>query len=102
MTAKRYGALPVVRATGGLKETVIDLDEDPVNGNGFLFNKADDDDLWDAVKRSARFFSKGHIPAVQSRVMSEDHSSLRSAERYADLYREAIELKSKTKQTFLT
>jgi starch synthase len=88
MISMRYGSLPVVRMTGGLKDTVFDIDEDPLQGNGFLFEDADEVSLWTTIRRADRFYRGGKIPGVLGRIMSEDFSWRRSARLYADLYKE--------------
>jgi len=90
LISMRYGSLPIARKTGGLKDTVLDLDTDPVNGNGFLFEDADESSLWEAVKRAAAFYREGKVLDVLGRVMSVDNSWHRSAQHYVDLYREMI------------
>ncbi|UCG39670.1 MAG: glycogen synthase [bacterium] len=93
MIAMRYGSLPVARATGGLKDTVVDMDVDPDRGNGFLFGDADEKGLWEAVSRAVKFFRSGALPAILGRVMSEDHSWRRSAGDYQRLYEDLLAMK---------
>ena len=52
MISMRYGTIPIVRSTGGLADTVIDADADPVNGNGFSFDDPHPDYLVDAARRA--------------------------------------------------
>ena len=52
MISLRYGTLPVVRATGGLRDTVIDVDADPENGTGFVFGPAEPVALAEACRRA--------------------------------------------------
>ncbi|MDF1535249.1 MAG: glycogen synthase GlgA [bacterium] len=92
MIAMRYGSLPVVRATGGLGDTVRDVDKDK-RGNGILFRRAAGEDLMEAVSRAAELFRSGRMPGLVTRIMAEDHSWKRSAGRYEDLYRKSLELK---------
>jgi starch synthase len=95
MIAMHYGALPVANATGGLRDTVVDLDIDPVKGNGFLFEGVHDESLWGAIRRAAQFFRSNRILSVLSRVMSQDYSWRRSAQLYIDLYREVVAAKER-------
>jgi len=90
MIAMRYGSLPVVHATGGLADTVFDLDHDPEGGNGFSFDDYTADALADAVARAVKAFRE---PAMQRwkkamhRGMRTDFSWRRSAEKYGALFK---------------
>ena len=87
----RYGTIPVVRAVGGLADTVRDLDTDPRRGNGFSFATYDPAAFADAVERATRRFHLGghQWTQLRARAMREDHSWTSSAMRYVDLYRAA-------------
>jgi starch synthase len=88
MIAMRYGCIPVVRATGGLRDTV--RDDDAGDGNGFVFEAASPDSLAGAMRRAMRAFAdRGRWGALQNRAMNADFSWRRSAEKYTDLYRRA-------------
>jgi starch synthase len=85
MIAMRYGCIPVVRATGGLRDTV--RDDDAGDGNGFVFEAASPDSLAGAMRRAMRAFAdRGRWGALQNRAMNADFSWRRSAEKYTDLY----------------
>jgi starch synthase len=85
--AMRYGTLPVVHATGGLDDTVRDLDESPADGNGIKFREYTAAAMLAAVDRALAVLSdSSRRGAVIRRIMSEDHSWARSAREYADLY----------------
>lgn len=91
MVAMRYGALPIVRDTGGLHDTVVDLSTDPAHGNGFVFRAASPDALLACLGRAVQLW---HQPlqwqqAVQ-RAMRQDFSWTASAASYERLYAEAI------------
>jgi starch synthase len=89
MIAMRYGTLPVAHSTGGLADTVFDLDRDPGKGNGFAFTEYSASALVDAVRRAMRAFTEPGRPrwnAAISRGMHEDFSWKRSAEKYISLY----------------
>jgi len=89
MIAMRYGCIPIVRATGGLKDTVID---DTNEGTGFSFQEAAPESLADAILRAVSAFAdhrRWH--AMQTRAMAVDFSWNRSAREYAALYRSAAE-----------
>ena len=87
MYALRYGALPVVRRTGGLADTVLDA-QDPIAGNGFVFDLEDPADLRDALFRACDLYRES--PAVwrklQVRAMGIDHGWEASARKYLDLF----------------
>jgi starch synthase len=89
MIALRYGSLPVVHATGGLADTVTDLDSDPATGNGFSFGDYSADALALAVKRAAAAFRERGRPrwrAAMERGMRADFSWRRSTAEYLALY----------------
>lgn len=86
--AMRYGTLPIVRETGGLKDTVIPYNEFTGEGTGFSFSNFNGDEMGDAVFRAARLFWDNHDAWNQlvTQAMSQDFSWTRSAEKYLDLY----------------
>ncbi|HXV59958.1 MAG TPA: glycogen synthase GlgA [Vicinamibacteria bacterium] len=87
MIALRYGTLPIVRETGGLRDTVRDLDADPQTGNGFVFREFSADDLLSAVRRALRLFEEtGRLRHVVARAMRQDFSWKESARRYEEVY----------------
>ncbi len=91
MISMRYGTIPVVRATGGLADTVIDADADPENGNGFSFDDAHPDYLADAARRAmGAMADPERWRAIQARGMAEDWSWRGPAREYVALYRRAI------------
>lgn len=83
----RYGTVPIVRATGGLMDTIQEFDPKTQRGNGFAFDAYEVRDLLDAVDRAlAHFFSKEEWAALMKKVMAADFSWDRSARAYVDLY----------------
>ncbi len=89
-----YGTLPIVRATGGLADTVIDLDEKPKTGNGFSFSDYSGKAMLAALRRAVSAFdSKDAWTAAMQRGMKSDFSWTASAERYVDLYRNLLKSK---------
>ena len=93
MISLRYGTLPVVRATGGLRDTVIDADADPDNGTGFVFGPAEPVTLADACRRAmAALADEPRRRAIQQRGMAVDFSWRGPARDYARMYRRAIEM----------
>lgn len=86
--AMRYGTLPIVRETGGLKDTVIPYNEFTGEGTGFSFSNFNGDEMGDAVFRAARLFwdNRDAWNQLVTRAMSQDFSWTRSADKYLDLY----------------
>ncbi len=86
--AMRYGTLPIVRETGGLKDTVIPYNEFTGEGTGFSFTNFNGDEMGDAVFRAARLFwdNRDAWNQLVTHAMSQDFSWTRSADKYLDLY----------------
>lgn len=86
--AMRYGTLPIVRETGGLKDTVIPYNEFTGEGTGFSFSNFNGDEMGDAVFRAARLFwdNREVWNQLVTQAMSQDFSWTRSADKYLDLY----------------
>ena len=84
----RYGTLPIVRETGGLKDTVIPYNQFTGEGTGFSFTHFNGDEMGDAVFRAARLFwdDKDSWNALVRNAMEQDFSWTRSANTYIDLY----------------
>lgn len=89
--AMRYGAVPIGRRTGGLADTIIDLDEHPDTATGFLFDEFSSHALAAAVDRAVRAYRD---PAVWGRLqkngMSHDYSWRASATHYVEVYVAAL------------
>ena len=93
MIAMRYGTVPVVRRTGGLADTVQNLDSDLSHGTGFVFKDYSAKALVFAVRKAVAAY--GNKPAWEElirRVMAEDFSWDDPAEKYEMLYKKALEL----------
>jgi len=83
--ALKYGTIPIVRRTGGLKDTVRDVREE--DGYGFVFGRLDESDATEAVTRALDAYSKAdQWKAIRARAMELDFSWDRSAQKYIDLY----------------
>ncbi|MBM4445781.1 MAG: glycogen synthase [Chloroflexi bacterium] len=92
LIAMRYGAVPVVRHTGGLADTVRDLSQDLNEGSGFVFQDYDSGAMLDAIQRAVNSCKKKAWQNVMRRVMTLDFSWQASAKKYESLYRKALEL----------
>jgi starch synthase len=85
MYALRYGTVPVVRSTGGLKDTVVDYED--WQGFGVRFQDATVGDITNAVYRAMLLYQdQERFSAIQERIMQIDHSWEKSARQYLDLY----------------
>lgn len=90
LIAMRYGAVPIVRATGGLKDTVPDYTIDSSGGRGFAFSPYAAKDLQEAITRAyALYRDRDEFTQLQKRIMSIDFSWKQSARQYLDLYSQA-------------
>ena len=92
MYAMRYGAVPIVRLTGGLADTVIDLDEHPEEATGFGFRSFTPESLIKTIRRAGRIFTRhpDDWRRLQRNGMSTDFSWDPAATRYVDVYRTVI------------
>ena len=87
----KYGAVPVVRETGGLADTVVDADANPAEGTGFTFRRYEAEELKAAISRAmAAFADRARWSGIVRRGMSRDYSWEASARAYVDLYGKAI------------
>lgn len=88
----RYGTIPVVRATGGLAETVTDYDSDKERGNGFSFINFSSDEMLGAVCRALKVYREKpeEWDKLIVRALQTDYSWNRSAKKYEELYMHAI------------
>src|SRR5262245_32478524 len=90
MYSLRYGTVPVVRATGGLNDTVADVDPETCRGNGFRFVEYTREALLAAIRRAlAAFGNRPLWRRVQKNGMRQDFSWDASAEQYVDVYERA-------------
>ena len=89
MVALRYGTVPIVRETGGLKDTITDSGDG--KGNGFTFKSYDAYDMLDAIRRSlAAYADKEGWNKLVQRALKCDNSWGRSAREYIKLYEELM------------
>lgn len=93
MIALRYGAIPVVRATGGLADTIHESDSRRKTGNGFVFQDYSATALIDAMERGFELWrDQTAWSKLVAHVMREDWSWSRSAKDYVRFYKEAIKV----------
>lgn len=91
MYSQHYGTLPIVRATGGLKDTVIDVSLDPKNGTGFVFQDASADALRDCILRAIQFCGNPKaMQAAMKRAMIRDFSWGKSVKEYIAFYQNLL------------
>jgi starch synthase len=92
MYALAYGTIPVVRATGGLRDTIIPFDPGEGTGNGFVFTRAEAGDLLEAVRQAIALFRDRAVwRRLMAKAMAADFSWKRPAREYEQLYRLALE-----------
>ena len=102
MVALRYGTPPIVHATGGLRDTVVDVTDEPSAGTGFAFEDESPGDLIDACDRFLAMYRSGGAPWDQllDRGMAVDFDwRSASTPAYVAAYRRAIELSTGPKRT---
>lgn len=92
LIAMRYGTIPIVRKTGGLKDTVFDLDDEKIPSkkrNGFVFENATKEDLSNTIERAFQLFLKKpkEFQSISKRIMQQDFSWEKPTEKYLTLYR---------------
>lgn len=89
MYSMRYGTLPIVHGVGGLKDTVVDLEDDPKRATGFVFTPLSTPSLTAAILRAADVFrnERRRWRKMQQNGMKRDFTWARSAAAYLDLYR---------------
>jgi starch synthase len=91
----RYGTIPIVRATGGLKDTIVNFDPERKLGNGFVFEEYNSHALLYTIKRAIDVFcnDKESWKRLILNGMSADFSWEHSAKEYIKLYNKALEIK---------
>ena len=92
MIALRYGTVPIVRETGGLRDTVLSYNEFTGAGNGFSFFNYNAHDMLNVIRRALYFYHerKDVWATLQHRGMTEDYSWLHSSRRYLELYNKLL------------
>ena len=94
MNAMRYGTIPVVHATGGLKDTVPPVGEDGKGGLGFTFQSYNADDFYSALQRCLNLYKtdKRSFRALQKTCLKQDFSWDKPAQKYMDLFHKMLEM----------
>ena len=91
LISMRYGSIPVVRATGGLKDTVVPYDKATQKGNGFLFSNYNAHEMMSTIKKALTLFCDFNSWKILiQNAMEEDYSWARSAKEYKALYERLI------------
>jgi starch synthase len=95
----RYGTLPIVHATGGLDDTVINYDEQTGRGTGFKFYDFTEDALYNTIgwAVSTYYDRPAHMKKIIAQAMKEDFSWAKSIDEYAKAYELAMENKKRSK-----
>jgi starch synthase len=92
----KYGTIPVVRATGGLEDTIVPYDPATGKGNGFKFTHYDAKEFLQQINSAIHYYHRPeHWERLLRNAMTADFSWQRSAESYVGLYRKALEKKGK-------
>jgi starch synthase len=93
MYSMRYGTVPVVRATGGLDDTVENYDALTNKGNGFKFGPPAASAMLEKIREAIYFYSQPDVwTKIQRNGMSRDNSWSAAANRYLELYREIADI----------
>jgi starch synthase len=86
-----YGTVPIVRATGGLADTVSDANQYPDTGTGFVFHEYDPTRMLDAIQRALAYYQNSEAwSTLRRRGMDQDFSWRNSAKKYVDIYELAL------------
>ncbi len=88
MYSLRYGTIPIARRTGGLADTIVDMNADPLHGTGFLFDEMSGAAIVSGVRRAMHWWNKGaqEFSVIRKRAMECDFTWNRSAKAYLDIY----------------
>jgi starch synthase len=92
MYALKYGTIPIVRATGGLADTISNYSAEKGTGNGISFPHYNRDELEASIRRAIDLYkSKDHIEKIRLNGMAENHSSRRCAKGYLEVFKEVLD-----------
>ena len=91
--ALRYGSIPIVRETGGLKDSIIPFDEETKSGNGFTFSNYNAHDLLFTIERALELYGKKDVWAqIINNAVKDDYSWKSSAKEYYALYERLVKM----------
>ncbi len=92
LISMRYGTVPIVRETGGLRDTVLSYNEETGKGNGFTFRDYNAHDMLAVIRRALDFYRSRQkiVATLRKRGMKGDYSWAHSAKEYVSLYRKAL------------
>jgi starch synthase len=92
MYSLAYGTLPIVRGVGGLRDTVVDIEENPAKATGFVFEKPSPDELLNCLRRAILFYYEypHYFEEVQRRAMRTKFTWHDAALNYLGLYEDAL------------
>lgn len=97
MYSLRYGTIPVVHATGGLEDSVVDVVKAPVSGTGFKFYEYEPEAFFEAVRTALEMFEREDTwRGLIQKAMAQDFSWDRSAREYIAIYESVLEKKRKS------
>ncbi len=93
LIALRYGTVPIVRETGGLRDTVLSYNEFTGDGNGFSFFNYNAHDMLNVIRRALDYYTNHHDvwQMLQHRGMTGDYSWTNSSAKYMELYQKLVE-----------
>ncbi len=101
MYSLKYGTFPIVRGVGGLEDTILDLDVDRENGNGFKFYDYHHEELLKTIERALRFYrEEKELEKYIKRIMGFDFSWTASARKYIALYEKLLGRDNRISQIF--
>ena len=90
----RYGTIPIAHRTGGLADTIIDVEQFPKEGTGLLFNALNPEEITKHVIRAVELYHRNNgkeISKIRMRAMSQNFSWSASADEYIEVYKALIE-----------
>lgn len=94
LIAFRYGSIPIARKVGGLADTVIDAETNTGQGNGFVFEAYNGNDLSLAIDRALNYYNGTNWNNLVKRAMTQDFSWVNSASAYQTLYQSISTVKA--------
>ena len=95
MYSLKYGTIPIVHATGGLENTIVEYNSGAQQGNGFKFQPYDQQKFLAAIERGLHLFTDSvHWPIIMRNAMSADFSWKFAAKKYVSLYRQILSQKN--------